>query len=280
MKRILIFLLAYFSSVNGYAEAASAKTDVAQKAKLIIFRERFSPPLNYKPLININSIKAFYLPRGHHAELELAPGKYNVLADWKVLHGVRDSSIDIELSAGEIKYLDLGTSLTAVLIGGVVGMSMGGGLEDGNSNSVDLSDSRKVSRWHANWKYSGFSGERTETMNERYELTLNVEKLLTDLSVGDPKKKMKIFRFLLSRKIYEDEILIAFEDEILSSYESPGLARGDIVFLAHACRYLASSQNRDFVPTLEKVRVNTVNKKLNKYARNFLKDYYGLEYDK
>lgn len=225
-------------------------------------------------MIHVNSVRAFYLPRGHHAELELAPGNYEILADWRARHGVPDRNVNVELVAGQEVYLEMGNSLGVFFIGGSSVVTSNSSLEE--VDKADLSNSREISRWERQWRQSEHAISVPLTLNERYELSVNVGKILDEFVKANAKEKKEIFNFLWSRKIFEDEILIAFEDEILSRYDQPSIGKHEVDFLAHGLKYIASSQRKGFISTLEKVRDGKTNKKLGKYAKKFLLEYYGL----
>ncbi len=275
---VITVMLTYFPASE--AQEIRSENDSGSKAKLIIYRKKFSPPLAFKPLITINSIKAFYLPRGYHAELLLDPGDYIILADWKTGHGVADRDISISLVPGDEKVIEVASDVnfTAVALGG--GIAVAGGLATESAveekRTIDLSKSVKITRWHAQWlgeSVGGFVPEKT--MQERYSLSIDNALLIDDFEKGNLQEKLSITRFLARYEIYEEEILMSFEKEILSTYKNVYEKKADLVPLVHMCKYLARSKMKEFRETIETVKNEATDKRVRKYAESYLKSYYG-----
>lgn len=266
----LSLLLIYFASVFTAVDVWASESLVAEgKAKVFIYRDKFTPPLAFKPMITINDVKAFYLPRGYHADLELDPGMYVVLADWGAMHGVADREINIELAAGETYYININTGMywTPIGIGTVSSM--------GEVEEVDLSESVKITRWHYDWVSKSVGGFQTEpTLNERFELTINTDKLLQSFAEGSEQNKQDIARYLLHHQIFDETILMVFEQEVLDRYQDDFANKAAVSPLVFVLRYLAESRMEEFKPTVYKVRDETNNKHLLRYSKKFIKNYY------
>ena len=267
-------IVLWMPSAMASAENQDSQENIVEKAKLIIYRPDISPPLAYKPMIEINSVKAFYLPRGYHAEMNLDPGEYHLKADWKPFHGVSDKELVVNIQAGKTAYVSLNNSLdiAAIILG-----SMGINSKVSEESQVDLSGSRKITRYQSDWLNSSTGGfVPDETLNERYDLTINNEKIIEDFLNSDDSKKMEIARYLIGREIYDEQILIVFEQVALENYKKQYANKNDAQPLAFICKYIASSRMPEFKPTIAKISTGASSKYIRGYASKYLNAYYNL----
>lgn len=274
-KFFIAFLMCIFSvaalAVDKLPEEKGAAE--TERSKLIILRSRNSPPIAYKPMIVINGTKAFHLPVGYHAELDMNPGKYHIKADWKLRHGVKDQELDVELKPGMTTYVQVITSLEVAMA--VTGSAVPiGSIQE--LKQADLNNSRGVSRFDPQWSSGAVGGvARVKTLNEHYELTVNNEKIIDDFQKGGDAKKLEIVRYLINREIYEEEILAVVESHILENYKTTYKNKEEMQHLIFECKYIASSRMPEFKPTLYEVKNGSVNMPLRKYAQSFLASYFG-----
>jgi len=275
LQNTIVIILALLPALAFSGNESAIEKAPPQKSTLIIHRARYTPPLMFKPMIVINSVKAFRLPRGYHAALELDPGEYNILADWKKGHGVADKTLDVKLSAGETAYIAVGSSVDVSMIA-FGGVNIHSNLSSGEA--TDLSNSIKITRWHAQWlnqAVGGFTPE--ETLNQRYSLSIDNAALVADFERGNNQEKYKIARYLLAHELYEEEILMSFEKEVLATYKNNFKNKEESVPLIFICKYIAASQMEEFKGTIKKVHKEAADKRVSKYARSFMTKYYGIE---
>ena len=169
--------------------AASATSE--EKATLVVFRGAKSVPLMFKPMIRINGTPAFYLPRGYHAELELEPGEYFIKSDWKAAHGAPDRETSVVLEAGRKTIVQLKSSIEG--FGNAT--SIGSDIEQ-SATSINLSKSRKVTRYQPSWVEAGVGGFLPEpSKNERYGLSLDAELAMGDFKKGGDAEKLGLIRY-------------------------------------------------------------------------------------
>lgn len=264
MFRRIFFAIFFVFSIDVKGAEEPKDDNASQKATLIIHREKLSPPFSFKPLIEINTVKAFYLPRGYHAKLILEPGAYHIQSNWKAAHGVSDGSLDIDLRAGETTYVAMNSWL--------------GGRSNLKESKRDLTKSREVTRFHPQWTLGGNGGYVTEeTLNERYDITINTEKLLEDFSAGDDAQKMELAKYLIRREIYDETLLIEFEKAALHRYKNNILTKLEAQPLAFMFKYVASSRLPEFKASIAEIKLNAKSKYVRKYAKNYLYLYYGEE---
>lgn len=274
-----VTLVVFISFFCGAKPACADSEEIKPgKAKLVIVRKSKSPPLAYKPLIEINGVPAFYLPRGYHAELDLNPGDYTIKSDWKVIHGVPDREVKVALKAGEKSVVVLSNSMSFFMIpaggGGGVSASIGSELDEGRD--IDLTNSRRLTRFHPKLAHSAVGGYvPDETPNQKYQLSLDNEKIIKDFIVGDDAEKLKLARYLLKIEYYDESIMIEFEKYILDNYLKPYEKKLDVQALAYSCRYIASSKMIEFKSTINDVSISAPNKHLRRYNKGYLEAYYG-----
>lgn len=252
---------------------------VEGKALLVIYRPSFSPPLLYKPLMTINSVKAFHLPKGYHALLEIDPGEYEVLADWKVMHGPADSKVSVSLTAGETYYLRVDNVINVISALALGVVSIDSGLK--KDNGFNIEKSIKVTRFHPQWlrnTVGGFVPE--ETLRDRYDLSVDNVLVMKDFEAGSMAERLKIVKFLLSVGVYEEEILGEIEKELLQIYKVAFEDKEKIRYPAYLARYLAASTMSEFIETVDEVRLNGGTKYLRKRAKGYMERYYGMTFSK
>jgi len=275
---VTLTLLSTLLFANQATEAQKTSEASNEKATLIIHRAKMSPPLAFKPLITINAVKAFYLPKGHHAELTLDPGEYTILADWKPQHGVADREITIQLQPGDAKAIEIKNKLDLSSIG-----TTNSQLASDQTNDIDLSKSTKISLWHPQWLLgSTAESEYTEpeSLHRRYNLRIDTQLLIDDYKSAGDQQKLTLIKFLAKHHIFEDEILDVVHSDVTLNYQKAFETKLAYAPFVHMCKYLARTRNPAFQDTLINVANESPVKRVQKYARSFLRDFYGLELGK
>lgn len=264
-----------FSLLSAGEEKKSSVEGVGvDKARLIVHRDSFTPPLSFKPMVTINSVKAFYLPRGHHAVLDIDPGEYTVLFDWKAGHGPSDSEVKLDLKAGESTYVKWSGSLSLPISGFI---ESGVFVNASGSDNVDLTESKKITRWHLQWlrqSVGGFDAE--ETLNERYALTIDNQKIIEDFIKGDDQQKLQVIKYLNRIQLYDEEILSVMEKMVLENYKTDFQSKANYQALVHVAKFIASSGMAEFKDTINQVRLNATHSRVRKYGKRFMEVYYGF----
>lgn len=258
------------------SENTEGAKESSEKAKLIIYRKKFTPPLNFKPLFSFNGLKAFHLPRNSHAEVELDPGLVTIKADWKVMHGVPDSELQIELQPGEVRYLNMATSLSPVIMGPVVNMDTKSNLHF--SEYVDLSESRLITRRHKIWLINSGDFETPQTLDAKlkrqYQFSMDYQLLAKDIVESDLSEKKDLMAFINRHELYEDEVLSAIEDVILAEYKNEALTPHQVKIIATLCKTISTSGRMEYRDLIVEVNANAFDKKLQKYTEKYLSRYF------
>ena len=175
-----------------------------------------------------------------------------------------DRSLDVDLRAGETVYVVMNSWL--------------GGRSSLKESDEDIGRSRELTRFHAQWrqKYPAeFAAE--ETLNQRYDITIDTEKLLEDFSAGDDAKKMELAKYLIRREIHDENLLVEFEKAALERYKNNYLTKLEVQPVAYMFKYVASSRLPEFRDSIAEIKKNAKSKYVRKYAKNYLYLYYGEE---
>ncbi|WP_317932949.1 hypothetical protein [Halioxenophilus sp. WMMB6] len=267
---IALVLLLSTALATRLAEAAEA---TSEQGLLVVVRPLASPPLAYKPMLTINAVNAFALPHGYHALVRVAPGEYQLTADWQGRGQVGNSSLSVTVQANTTTYVLLNNA--AVTPNSSSGPTITSELQI--TEQVKLTDSHKITRFDRQWLSTHQRGRLpAETLNERYGLSLNHETLLNDFTRGSDNKKMEVARYLINLGYYDESLLVEFERELLAQYHRIYGSKQEAQPLAYICKYVAASRWPEFTATLTEVRRNAGDAYIRKYAARYLDTYYGL----
>ncbi|MBT3597296.1 MAG: hypothetical protein HN505_15105 [Verrucomicrobia bacterium] len=103
----------------------------------------------------------------------------------------------------------------------------------------------------------------------------NVSNRLANMIRSDDwELRMIAAKRMLADNVFDDSLLMALDQTIKSEFEIDHDGKQQIQTLAWMCRALAASMKPEFEKTLSDVHENAGNKKVRKYAKKYLGQYY------
>lgn len=275
---------AFFSTLLLASIDLHANEDSLGKTKetstLYVFRPHHSPPFVYKPMISINGKDAFYLPRGHYAEIELEAGEYLIKADWTSGSLVPDKSFTVSLEPNTSIYVNAGTKMSFVYFGGVVvvGSTQNKLDEDGGNQAPDLSKLSRIYQWQPGWPK--YQDPKNSGLEEKYQLTFDEKRFLQDYASASLLEKRGLLTFILHHKLVSDDFVTLSRELVLNHLDQQNFNKYELYTLRVSLKLLATHKSELNKEALRTVFNQATNKTLSKSARKLGNRFYDLKLKK
>lgn len=274
---LLALLLTVISVCPATADSNDKSVDPTEEpAKLIVYRNRISPPINFKPLIKINNKNAFYLTRGHSAELTLHPGDYEVVADWPLLSGVGDRTKTITLEVGKVTYLNASSTMSTIFVGPIaanVTPQLSSKLDD-SSEAPDLTKLAQIYSWLPGWP--DYRAPTKNLLEKKYNLNFDEHSFLLDYKNADLVQKKDLLRFVVHHKLVSDDFIVASIETLDESLHQETFNKLELYTLISSLKILGRHESETNKNALLKVFNEAKNKKVASAAKKILKRSYGV----
>jgi len=121
----LSLMVAIAANAGGLQDAAPASTP-----NLIVYRD-YAEPRAWSPTVKVDGTKIVAIGQKQYTTVTLAPGRHRITLTWPLMATQRGAAIDIDLSDGKLRYLEVtGVSRVVGLTGNGYLTRTGSGIEE------------------------------------------------------------------------------------------------------------------------------------------------------
>ena len=270
LRHCLIVALLLVASAAGPAGAEDY-------AVVVIFRESFSPPIAMKPMMMVNESELGYMPTNNYGIVALQPGHYRVGAHWRWTSGMKDDAIDLDLRAGETVFVEVATAMHGGAIGGQAVFSIGGDLLATRPSTPLLDVVHGMSRvpFKATpWTAAGAGANAGLDPEAVAARQAEVDVLLSSESMREQREgALRMIR----EGIVDEPLLIHARQLVEKHYRDATMDSLGIDAVALLCNAIALAAQPDDIAMLKRVAADGADDKLQRYAKRYLKQFYGIE---